>query len=285
MELIAEGGESSVYRVRPGIVMRRFEANARARASGEWTILQHLRQAAFPVPEPIGLVELGGGAIGVQMEEIQGPTGAARLRSAAAAERPALVQEWGRLLSRLHRVDTTGLRLDPPFNSMERLGEFAAPAAVAVLAPAQEWLSAHRVAPLAPTLLHTDYHGQNLMHRASGELVVIDWSLAALGDPRIDLGYTTALVKIEGNGWMAEAILAGYEGETPDLAHFEVQAAVRRLALFLTMLAEGPERLGLRPGLDADLREKRSYLEAHLAFLEAMTGLRLPNVAEAIASW
>jgi aminoglycoside phosphotransferase (APT) family kinase protein len=290
MELIAEGGESSVYRVRPGLVLRRFEPQARERASVEWAVLRHLCAAGYPVPRPLGLVALEAGAIGLQMEEIEGPTAATALGAADPAGRPVLVAEWGRLLRQLHGVDLASIVWPEGTGLLGTMASFRAwlaPAAAAVLAPAFEWLLGRlaTVQPLGPVLLHNDWHGQNIMLRPSGALVVIDWSAAGLGDPRVDLGYAVALQRMEGNEWAAEALLAGYGLDLPELALFEAQAALRRLGIFLSVLAEGPERLGLRPGLDAHLRETRDYLRPHLAFLEERSGLVLPAVAEAIERW
>lgn len=282
MELIAQGGESSVYRVRPGLVLRRFEAGARERSAVEWAVLDHLFAAGYPVPRPLQVVEMEDGAVGLQMEEIEGPT--------AAASGDARVAEWGRLLRQLHEVDLAGMAWPAPtglLSDMATIREWLAPAAVAVLAPAFEWLLGRlaSVEPLGPVLLHNDWHGQNIMVRPSGALVVIDWSIAGLGDPRVDLGYAVALQRMEGREWMAEALLEGYGAVLPDLALFEAQAAVRRLGIFLSVMAEGPERLGLRPGLDAHLRETREYLRPHLSFLEERSGLSLPEAAKAIATW
>jgi len=56
------------------------------------------------------------------------------------------------------------------------------------------WLDARRPADFAPGIMHGDYHLANVMYRNdSGELAaIVDWELATIGDPLIDLGWLLA---------------------------------------------------------------------------------------------
>jgi aminoglycoside phosphotransferase (APT) family kinase protein len=57
-----------------------------------------------------------------------------------------------------------------------------------------DWLDAHRPAAFVPGLLHGDFHLANVMFRHDGpELAaVVDWELATVGDPLLDLGWLLA---------------------------------------------------------------------------------------------
>lgn len=57
-----------------------------------------------------------------------------------------------------------------------------------------DWLDAHRPAAFTPGLLHGDFHIANVMFRHDGpELAaVVDWELATVGDPLLDLGWLLA---------------------------------------------------------------------------------------------
>ncbi len=57
-----------------------------------------------------------------------------------------------------------------------------------------DWLDAHRPAHFTPGILHGDFHLANVMFRLDGPEVaaVIDWELATLGDPLLDLGWLVA---------------------------------------------------------------------------------------------
>ena len=60
------------------------------------------------------------------------------------------------------------------------------------------WLDAHRPAPAPLTLIHGDFQSANLMRDADGGLVILDWELAQVGDPREDLGYFKAVAQAAG---------------------------------------------------------------------------------------
>lgn len=57
------------------------------------------------------------------------------------------------------------------------------------------WLVRHQPAAFTPGILHGDYHIANVMYRPdSGELAaIVDWELATIGDPLIDVGWLMAL--------------------------------------------------------------------------------------------
>ena len=58
------------------------------------------------------------------------------------------------------------------------------------LEPLEEWLVAH-VPPHGPVgILHGDFHLNNVLLRSDGEVAaVVDWELATIGDPLLDLGH------------------------------------------------------------------------------------------------
>ncbi len=56
------------------------------------------------------------------------------------------------------------------------------------------WLENHKPARFAPGIMHGDYHLANVMFRHDGPDVaaIIDWELATIGDPLLDLGWVLA---------------------------------------------------------------------------------------------
>jgi aminoglycoside phosphotransferase (APT) family kinase protein len=54
------------------------------------------------------------------------------------------------------------------------------------------WLDAHRPPPVPVSLVHHDFSTANMLVNDQGDLVVIDFELAGIGDPREDLGYFRA---------------------------------------------------------------------------------------------
>lgn len=54
------------------------------------------------------------------------------------------------------------------------------------------WLDAHRPPPVPPALVHHDFSTANMLVDDAGDLVLVDFELATIGDPREDLGYFKA---------------------------------------------------------------------------------------------
>ncbi|GJM38601.1 MAG: putative aminoglycoside phosphotransferase [Acidimicrobiales bacterium] len=63
-----------------------------------------------------------------------------------------------------------------------------------------EWLDANRPATFEPGVIHGDYHLGNVMYRHDTPdlAAVVDWELATIGDPLIDLGLIVAFWPEEG---------------------------------------------------------------------------------------
>ncbi|HLO04142.1 MAG TPA: phosphotransferase, partial [Symbiobacteriaceae bacterium] len=290
VESIGIGGESEIFRVSvaggDSVALRQFRRGAADRAQVEWGVLRHLAAAGFPVPRLYRLIE---------DEAMPGPALLMELIPGATAARQGTIASLTPLLLQLHKIDPRPLvgagRVWPDQDAAQLLvdpsqwSRMLGARTFAVLTPALAWVERALAAltPEGPALLHTDWHGQNILYRGDGSPVVIDWSSAAIGDPRFDVGYAVALLRIEGAPDLAAGILAAYEAgrgaPVADLAVFEALATLRRLGLFLTMMEEGGERLGFQPAAIEQIRQARPYVTAHLRYLEGLTGLSLPAAA------
>lgn len=76
----------------------------------------------------------------------------------------------------------------------EALAGWPGAAALGDVGGIADWLEANRPKGGAPGILHGDFHLANVMFRRdSGELAaVVDWELATIGDPLVDLGWLLA---------------------------------------------------------------------------------------------
>lgn len=81
------------------------------------------------------------------------------------------------------------------FESYGEMAGWTGPAGVPGVEAVGAWLDAHRPKSFKPGLIHGDYHLANVMYRFdSGELAaIVDWELAAIGDPLLDLGWQMAM--------------------------------------------------------------------------------------------
>ncbi|GIW13638.1 MAG: acyl-CoA dehydrogenase [Tepidiforma sp.] len=197
----------------------------------QFRVMRALAGTEVPVPA-VAWLEPTGEVLGVPfyvMARVRGETlplfwygRSARLPAAAAA------------LARVHAVDWRGAGLgflaeggtDDPLEAelgpwrarAERLRIGRAPLLIAL----GEWLRANQPADARVALLHGDPNPGNYLFDGDRVAAVLDWELAALGDPRSDLGFYAALQTVFGGmgGPRGETLLSeAYEAVTGRVLH------------------------------------------------------------------
>ncbi|GAC02519.1 putative aminoglycoside phosphotransferase [Gordonia namibiensis NBRC 108229] len=114
-----------------------------------------------------------------------------------AAARDRFVEQCGRILARVHRIDATqtpGLEeLVDPVDALHTLFPREFDAMPAGLVLATQWLVANPP-PASPgsCVVHGDFRLGNLLVDADGVAAVLDWELVHIGDPVEDLGWLCA---------------------------------------------------------------------------------------------
>lgn len=153
-----------------------------------------------------------------------------------------------------------------------------------------EWLEARReqVPCQHPSPVHLDYHPNNVLLRDDGSAVVIDWTQIGVSDARFDLAWTLLLVcSYEGMEWH-ERILEQYERlagiEVAQIEVFDVIACLKRLGSVVVSLSFGPEKMGMRPGAQARMRQDVEAYQRVYDLLLERTGIRVAEVEEMLAS-
>lgn len=89
------------------------------------------------------------------------------------------------------------------------------------------WLEANRPASFTPGILHGDYHLANVMYRhdAPELAAIIDWELATIGDPLIDLGWMLSTWPEEADGGMLDiAPWNGFPTGAELVAHYAARS-------------------------------------------------------------
>ena len=196
------------------LVLRRPPAHAisgTAHSMGrEHRVLRALADTPTPAPRAVALCEDPGvtGAPFLVMEHVEGVSITDRL-PAAYPDRPGTLRRLGEEmidgLVALHAVDYRAAGLDG-FGKPERFLERQVPRwtrqyesyaarSLPRFGEVAGWLEAHRPPDGPPGIMHGDFHLDNcLFDPAEPKLVaVIDWEMATIGDPLLDLGLALAL--------------------------------------------------------------------------------------------
>jgi len=184
------------------------------------------------------------------------------------------------VLRRLHRVplaetgiaDEAPVSLETELHRWNRLIEHAPPE-LRVLAPkVAERLRNTVPGQGTPALIHGDYHYGNLLFKGSEVAGVVDWEIAALGQPLVDLA-SLALIADAGKRGLRvpggsrvdaslEFVVETYGAKTTDLRWFLGLAYFKLAAIFGYNLML--HRRGKRhdPHNESRAREVGTYLEA-----------------------
>ena len=88
------------------------------------------------------------------------------------------------------------------------------------------WLECHQPLFWQPGLVHGDYHLANVMvHRGSGRVAaVIDWELASIGDPLLDLGELLVTWPVRGGGAGLFDDLDGLPTPSELISHYTIES-------------------------------------------------------------
>lgn len=299
--VLASGWETTLYefalRARsellPGVeagapLVLRFYPNAEAAAKGarEFRTVSFLSAAGYPVPHAY-LFECGAAALGAPflvMERLRGgPLFAVRSFPQAFKTFSMGFLGFVRAQVRLHRMapppEVSEAPPAPPIvgaaarlldRTLETIAQRVEDGPLPGLAEALEWLRARagefRNAPAS--LLHLDYHPQNVLVEGLQVTGVIDWANAAAGDRHFDAATTAVILStsaMEHPRWMRENLagntlrrnfyllyVAIYHALAPvefkRLRYYQGLAAALRLSMLGMMRVRGPESVGFRPG-------------------------------------
>jgi aminoglycoside phosphotransferase (APT) family kinase protein len=232
----------------------------------EWRILCALRDSPVPVPKALGRDSTGArmGSPCLVTEYVAGSPLPFFGQSLASDD--VRLPAYYSMLATVHRLDwrAHGLAFldtgDDPVEAELRRDEarlfhhdrLGGPER-AMLA----WLRDHKPPGGVKAFVHGDANPANYLFSGARVAAVLDWELAVIGDPRLDLGFFAAIQHMFGGAWQLDtpAFLRGYAAANPaasmtQLGYFEAVALFR-----LTGFLHAAE---IRRG--ADVRELRARL-------------------------
>jgi aminoglycoside phosphotransferase (APT) family kinase protein len=136
------------------------------------------------------------------------------------------------------------------------------------------------------SVIHGDFHPNNVLLREDGAPFVIDWGNARLADFRVDLAWSRLLLQADARPDGGEAELRTYERltgrEVARIDYFEVMAALRLLLSVLISLQFGAGHQGMRGGAEAFMRCEGPFYCYVSRLLEKRTGIRMVDLEEAL---
>jgi aminoglycoside phosphotransferase (APT) family kinase protein len=271
------------------------------KARKEFSLLKRLHEAGYPVPK-VSLLEVDSVHLGqpfIIMQRIDGSKMWALLES--ETDTSETFQLFFRLFFNLHQLDWHQLVEDAKeFEGLDskksvkswiekyeiRAKELERPELLDIV----RWLKKEieTVSFEKVSVVHNDFHPNNILIDESGHPFVIDWTAADITDYRVDLAWTLVLAKIYVSDSMRDAFLKGYEDASQkrveDLYFFEVIGALRRLTDILISLEVDSTNIGLREGAAEMIRDQLPQNMALLNIVKNHTGLELPQIRKLMSS-
>jgi aminoglycoside phosphotransferase (APT) family kinase protein len=168
----------------------------------EWVLLSALTvKGAVPMPAALAFDDGDVlGTPGIVLDFIDGPQLGTRAAAAGDLERRRLAVQLAETLAAVHGLGTD---VAPDGYARPRSWDDYVDGLIAAWRDIEAnhaernpflryvacWLEAHKPAPAPLTLVHGEFQSGNVMIDAQGEMQVIDWEYAHVGDPRFDLGW------------------------------------------------------------------------------------------------
>lgn len=298
--LLASGFEADIFAfsletgsVSNDLVVRLFDgAGAAEKANKEFAVMTRLREIGYPVPQVKVLCKDSAlqGRPFIVMERIRGVPLGQRYWSDH--------EEWKRearatlsdVMARLHRLDggqvlpnerSPTLFLEHEFARLEEMSEQLGESGPGSLHAVIRWMrdKARRVTCERLALVHGDFHYNNVLVRDDGALFVIDWSNVRLADPRLDLAWLRLVTT-------GDRDVLDYERHSgkavTDLEFFEAIACLKLLLNVMLTLTFGAARQGLRPAIEARMRNGSEHTKYVGARLQEIAGFRMQDLDGAL---
>jgi aminoglycoside phosphotransferase (APT) family kinase protein len=169
----------------------------RVRGADDAALLAAARRAGVPAPHVRAVLapddELGEGTL---TDRIAGETLGRKIAAdpRLAAVRPQLAAQCGAILAAIHRIDAAGLPFLVEQTARDQLAIYRALAdahdhPLPALELGLRWVADHVPAAARTCVVHGDFRNGNLIVGDDGVRCVLDWELAQLGDPMLDLGW------------------------------------------------------------------------------------------------
>jgi len=158
---------------------------------------------------------------------------------------------------------------------------------IAELIPLIEWLEKNKVKSEKLSLIHGDYHGNNVIVTPSGKIVVIDWADIKLDDFRLDLGFAIAATSSAGED-VSKIFIELYQSfsgeEVIDIEYFMILSILHNLLRCYSALINPEITNETELTKRMFLENYRTYTQYLVKITETITGVYLKTLDNALAS-
>ena len=261
--------------IKKELIARIYPAtDAKTKSAKEFTLVKKLHDLNYPVPRTY-LLENSGNIIGnpfVILERINGPTMGEVIENTQEKKRNKLTNQFIDLYLQLHDLnwrefDLITLPLESPsFHSYiaTLLNEYITSVIKRGLTDFHEVFDylknqMERLDISSLSLVHLDYHPNNILMKKNTYPVVIDWGTANILDFRFDLAWTVLLANAHYSQTLGQLVFESYQqklGRTiEDFEFFYMFAATRRLIDYVISMTQGAETSGMRPETSMMLKQ------------------------------
>jgi len=226
----------------PSVLLRRYPPLHQSRGFAAFTAQQALRSVNFGVPD---VYYLGWSYhtrfLLVLSEYVEGRGTEGQLHAFFARVGISFAQTLAQLHG-LHWSELPDLPVKPRGFLLESLASAAESLGNPELRGILSWLEARALsAPEHPqTVIHGDYTLHNVVAEGTKVTSVLGWESAALGDPRLDVGYASASLAAYGLP-LADQFIQAYEaaaGSIADCVFWETLGALRLMTRIAQALAQ-----------------------------------------------
>lgn len=246
-----------------------------------------LYAVGYPVPN-VFLTEFDSSVLGkpfLVMELVPGASMWPQMSDMAEDEYLRRLSQSAELLVRLHSLPASTFPDEPQDSGIQRANDsivrLAEPPEMSVFRPGVDWLLSLQVETITPTPVHLDFHPNNVILKPDGEMVVIDWTQATVGDPRLDLAWTQMLIGTYSTAEREAHFTAEYVkfgGCADDMTYFDGFNCLKRLLAAARVMEFGGESLGMRADAAEQIKESSAATLKVVDRLEVLAGLDLSNV-------
>ena len=292
-------------RQRERLILRICPADdARAALAHEFHSLRQLYDVGYPVPRAL-VLETDDSLFGqpfIIMERIEGQNLWSLLFDSPEERQQELLSLFCDLLIRLHELDwrpfvedTTHYETGDPYIIVDQwlrgARDLLEKSDKPDFLPIVNWLEERRDDVPCPQLsvIHLDFHPDNVLLRPDGSAVVIDWTSLDIGDPRLDLSKTLCMMDFYRSAAWRTRTLQEYErqagSKVEQIEWFDVAAYTGRLFQAVSLLSGEREKMELLPDAETEIKQEMGAVRRIYNRLLNKTSVRITEVEQLLTTF